>query len=114
LTAGVGFPSAVGDLGRMTPHSNKPTYHEMENSLLNYLYLNLYVNKKPATLFFHIKASHSQSKHYVTIIEEASVQIKSVKINGSNWESFDAAERSVTLPDEKDLRLEVTFEPATN
>ncbi len=30
----------------------KASYHEMENALLNYFYLNLYVNHKPATLSF--------------------------------------------------------------
>ncbi|MEI8226590.1 MAG: AGE family epimerase/isomerase, partial [Bacteroidota bacterium] len=87
----------------------KASYHEMENALLNYLYLNLYVNHKPATLYFHIMNSSSQSKHFVSLAEDPSVQITGVKINGSSWKSFDAAERSVILPEGKDLKMEVTL-----
>lgn len=87
----------------------KASYHEMENALLNYLYVTLYVNHRPATLFFHINNSSEGSKHYVSNIEDSSVQIKSVKINGKIWNKFDAAERSVTLPEGKDLKMEVTL-----
>lgn len=87
----------------------KAAYHEMENALLNYLYLNLYVNHKPSTLFFHIKNSSPHSKHFVSIVEDSSVQIIAVKINGKPWKSFDADERSVDLPEGKDLLIEVTL-----
>jgi mannose/cellobiose epimerase-like protein (N-acyl-D-glucosamine 2-epimerase family) len=87
----------------------KASYHEMENALLNYLYLNLYVNSKPAILFFHIKDSPPGSKHFVSPAEDPSVQITGVRINGKQWNSFDAAERSVNLPEGNDLRLEVTL-----
>lgn len=90
----------------------KASYHEMENSLLNYLYLNLYVNNKPATLFFHISERPSESKLYFSILEDSSVKIKAVKINGREWSSFDAAERSVSLPANMDMKIEVTYDPA--
>jgi hypothetical protein len=85
----------------------KASYHEMENALLNYLYLNLYVNNKPATLYFHIKNSLAKTKHFVSIIEDSSVQIIAVKINGKPWKSFNASERSLDLPEGKDLLIEV-------
>jgi cellobiose epimerase len=88
----------------------KSSYHEMENALLNYLYLNLYVNKKPATLYFHITNSLPGSKHYLSLIEDASVQITTVKINGRKWNDFNASERYVVLPEGKDLKIEVTLE----
>ena len=87
----------------------KASYHEMENALLNYLYLNLYVSHKPVTLYFHIRNSLAQSKHYVSIAEDSSVRISSVKINGKEWKSFNAAERYVTMPAGKDLIMEVTL-----
>jgi|WetSurMetagenome_2_1015567.scaffolds.fasta_scaffold00403_4 mannose/cellobiose epimerase-like protein (N-acyl-D-glucosamine 2-epimerase family) len=87
----------------------KASYHEMENALLNYLYLSLYVNSEPVNLYFHFKKSLSQTKHFVSIIEDPSVRIISVKINGKQWKSFDAAERSVILPAGKDIKLEVTL-----
>lgn len=85
----------------------KASYHEMENALLNYLYLNLYVNRKPATLYFHIRNSSQGMKHFVSIAENPSVQITGVKINGNSWKSFNAAERSVILPEGKDLKMEI-------
>ena len=87
----------------------KASYHEMENALLNYLYLNLYVNHKPVILYFHFMNSSSQSKHFVSLAEDSSVQITDVKINGSNWKSFDPAERSLIIPEGKDLKMEVTL-----
>lgn len=87
----------------------KASYHEMENALLNYLYLNLYVSHKPASLYFHIKNSSGRTKYFVSIAEDSSVQISSVKINGKAWKSFNAAERYVNLPEGKDLKMEVTF-----
>lgn len=87
----------------------KASYHEMENALLNYLYLNLYVNNKTATLFFHIKNSMVKTKHFASIIEDPSVKIITVKINRNPWKSFNAYERSVDLPEGKDQLIEVTL-----
>jgi mannose/cellobiose epimerase-like protein (N-acyl-D-glucosamine 2-epimerase family) len=87
----------------------KASYHEMENALLNYLYLNLYVNHEPVTLHFHIKKSSAQTKHYVSIAEDPSVQISNVKINGKVWKSFNAVERYVILPEGNDLIMDVTL-----
>lgn len=87
----------------------KASYHEMENAFLNYLYLNLYVNHKPVTLYFHIKNASAQSKHFVSIVENSSVQISGVKINGKSWYDFDDVERYIILPEGKDLKIEVTL-----
>jgi mannobiose 2-epimerase len=90
----------------------KTSYHEMEHGLLNYLYLNLYVNRKPAVLHFLLWDTKSQSKHFVSLVEDPSVQIGAVKINGKSWTSFDARERYVILPDSKEVELEVTLIPS--
>jgi mannose/cellobiose epimerase-like protein (N-acyl-D-glucosamine 2-epimerase family) len=87
----------------------KASYHEMENSLLNYFYLNLYVNHKTATLFFHIKNSKRNTKHFVSLAEDPDVKITSVKINGKPWKSYNAEERYVILPEAADLKMEVTL-----
>ncbi len=87
----------------------KASYHEMENALLNYLYLNLYVNHKTAVLFFHIKNSGANTKHYVSIAEDPNVIITAVKINGTAWSSFNPDERYVDLPDSEDIKMEVTL-----
>ena len=87
----------------------KASYHEMENSLLNYLYLNLYVNHKSATLYFHIKYSKPGTKHYVSLAEDPAVKITGVKINDKPWKSYDAEEGYVILPESEDLKMEVTL-----
>lgn len=88
----------------------KASYHEMETPLLNYLYLNLYVNHKPAILYFNINEAAEGSKHFVSLAEDPSVIISSVIINNKEWKSFDPAERSVTLPAGKNLKMKVILQ----
>jgi mannobiose 2-epimerase len=88
----------------------KASYHEMETALLNYLYLNLYVNHKPAVLYFHISNAAEGSKHFVSLAEYPSVIISNVTINGKVWKSFDPVERSVTLPGGSNLKMKVTLQ----
>jgi mannose/cellobiose epimerase-like protein (N-acyl-D-glucosamine 2-epimerase family) len=88
----------------------KASYHEMENSLLSYFYLNLYVNHRTATLFFHIRNSKPDTKHYVSLAEDPDVKITRVKINGRAWKSYNAEERYVILPEAEDLKMEVTLD----
>jgi len=87
----------------------KASYHEMETALLNYIYLKLYVNKKPVTLYFNISEAGKGEKHYVSLAEDPSVIISEVFINGKHWDQFDPAERSVTLPEGKNLKMKVTY-----
>jgi len=90
----------------------KASYHEMETSLLNYLYLNLYVNLKPVTLYFNISDAEEGEKHYVSLAEDHSVIIDRVIINGKPWSNFDQSGRSVTLPEGKNLKMIVTLKPS--
>ncbi|HUX96234.1 MAG TPA: AGE family epimerase/isomerase [Bacteroidales bacterium] len=89
----------------------KSSYHEMETSLLNYLYLNLYVNRKQVTFYFNITEAVEGEKHFVSLAEDPSVRISSVTINGKRWDSFDTEGRSVTLPAGKNLKMAVTLKP---
>ena len=89
----------------------KASYHEMEHALLNYLYLNLYVNRKTAVLHFLLRNAKSQAKHFVSLAEDPSVLIGAVKMNGESWTSFNSKERFVVLPQAKEVKLEVTLIP---
>ena len=82
------------------------SYHEIEHGFLNYLYLNLYVNKRPVVLHFKLDGP---KKHFVSPVDDPLVRISGVRINGKPWTNFDAQERSITLPDGKDLKVEVTL-----
>ena len=87
------------------------SYHEIEHGLLNYLYLNLYVNRQPAELHFNIKEARALQKHYVSLVDDPSVRIGGVKIGDESWTDFNAEERSVTLPEGKNLRMKITLIP---
>jgi len=91
----------------------KASYHEMEHAFLNYLYLNLHVNHRPAVLHFLLRDTKSQFKHFVSLVEDPSVQIAAVKMNGERWTSFNAKERYVIPPEGKEVKLEVTLMPSS-
>lgn len=80
------------------------SYHEIEHGFLNYLFLNLFVNKKPVVLYFELDGP---KKHFVSPVDDPKVQITGVQINAKPWTKFDARERSITLPAGKNLKVEV-------
>lgn len=84
------------------------SYHEMEHALLNYLYLNLYVHRTPAVLHFKLGGP---TRHFVSLVDDPSVKIFSVKIDGQPWTDYDADERSVSVPPGKGHSVEVTLAP---
>ena len=89
----------------------KTSYHEMEHALLNYLYLNLYVNRQPVVLHFWLRDPKPLAKHFVSLVEDSSVQIAAVKINGEPWAAFNAQEHYVILPEGREVKMEVTLAP---
>jgi mannose/cellobiose epimerase-like protein (N-acyl-D-glucosamine 2-epimerase family) len=82
------------------------SYHEIEHGFLNYLYLNLYVNKKPVVLHFKLDGP---KKHFVSPVDEQKVQITEVLINGKPWTNFNARKCSITLPAVKKMNVQVTL-----
>jgi hypothetical protein len=82
------------------------SYHDIEHGFLNYLYLNLFVNKKPVVLYFELDGP---KKHFVSPVDDPKVQITGVRINGKPWADFDPRERSITLPASINLKVEVTL-----
>jgi len=87
----------------------RTSYHEMEHAFLNYLYLNTYVGKQPAVLHFKMDCSDPSMKFFVSPIDDASVQVIGVRVNGKSWDGFDAHERSIVLPVGKEIKVEVTL-----
>lgn len=100
-----GFPEA--DARKAKPW--RTSYHEMEHSLLNYLYLNTYVNSQPAVLYFKLDCDEPSKKFFVSPIDDPSVKIIGVIVNGQTWKDFDAQERSILLPEGKSFKVEVTL-----
>lgn len=102
-------PEGILEGDGMKANPWRTSYHEMEHALLNYLYLNTYVNKQPAMLHFKMDCSEPLRKFFVSTIDDPSVQITGVKVNGQPWAEFNAKERSIVLPVENELKVEVTF-----
>jgi len=65
-------------------------------------------DKQPVVLHFKLDGP---KKHFVSPVDDSSVQITGVRINGKPWSDFDAQERGVTLPAGKNLDVEVTLAP---
>jgi mannobiose 2-epimerase len=80
-------------------NSSKGSYHTMEHALLNYLYLSLFVQHQPATLYFHVKAERVPGDLRVCPVEDPDVMLARVELNGRPWTAFDGRRRSVRLPD---------------
>lgn len=87
----------------------KASYHNMENSLLNSLYLALWVNNEPATLHFKIRASQNGEQLYPLPIEELNYKIEKVVINNEPYDLKGSNDLFVSLPELKDAHLEVTI-----
>ncbi|MEQ9208367.1 MAG: hypothetical protein RLN96_00785, partial [Pseudomonadales bacterium] len=86
---------------------SKTSYHSMEHGLLNYLYLNLWVQNKPVTLNFKIKASEEGQRLYPILVEDPKVKINSVTVNGSEWKEFNPEEGFITLPELTEASVQV-------
>ena len=86
----------------------KGSYHSMEHCLLNVLYLDLYVHRKAVELYFNI-SSERPIKHRVCPVEDPSVHIAEVAVNGKEWTDYDAEERSVNLPAGEGMKVRVVL-----
>ena len=84
----------------------KTSYHSMEYSLLTYLYLNFWVNKKPVELYFYI-SSPGNKRLYPCPIEDTTVKLKQVIINGENWSDFNQEEAFINLPALEKIKMKV-------
>lgn len=82
------------------------SYHEIEHALLNYLYLSLYVHRRPAVLHFKLDGP---ARHLVSFVDDPSVRIEAVKMDGRPWKDFDARDRSVSVPPGAGHVVEVTL-----
>lgn len=87
----------------------KSAYHTMENALMNYLYLELYVHHKTAVLYFNLSSTTDGSKHFVNILEDPAVVIQKVEINGADWDRFDDRKGYVILPKGGPMNVKVTL-----
>jgi cellobiose epimerase len=63
----------------------KASYHNMEHSLLNSLYLSCWINKEPITLHFKITKSTGGELLYPLPVEQFGYTIKDIRINDQDF-----------------------------
>lgn len=88
----------------------KTSYHAIEHGLLNFLYLNLWVNKEPVNLHYQLTHTKEGSTFHPSILADTAVVIQSVMINGEQWKEYDAKTNTIQLPGAEHLTIKVTLE----
>jgi mannose/cellobiose epimerase-like protein (N-acyl-D-glucosamine 2-epimerase family) len=89
-------------------------YHSTETFYFTYLYGNLMLHRQPVALYYKLAAASAQRVIQLTpvAIDDASLQIQSVTLDGAPLTTFSAATREVTLAAGQGGKLRVVFAPA--
>ena len=89
-------------------------YHSTETFYFTYLYGNLMLHRTPIALYYKVAATSAQRVIQLTpvAIDDASIQIQSVTLDGAPLNTFSAATREVTLAAGQGGKLRVVFAPA--
>ena len=89
----------------------KTSYHSIEHCLLNYLYLNLWVNHEPVTLHFNILQPEEGDLLFPIPVEDMNIVIKVAEYEGtSGIANLTCSERTVSLPGAKTAKVMVTID----
>ena len=88
-------------------------YHSTETFYFTYLYGNLMLRRSPIALYYKLAASTAQRVVQLSpvAIDDASIQIQSVTLDGAPLTTFSAATREVTLAAGQGGKLRVVFGP---
>jgi mannose/cellobiose epimerase-like protein (N-acyl-D-glucosamine 2-epimerase family) len=89
-------------------------YHSTELFYFTYVYGNLLLHRAPIALYYMIPATSSEQMIQLNpvAVDDASLQIQSVTLDGAPLTTFTAATREVTLPAGSGGKLHVVFAPA--
>jgi hypothetical protein len=88
----------------------KTAYHAMEHSLLNYLYLRLWVEGKPAKLHYQLTNTEQDQTFHPVFLANPMARIKAVTLNGSLWTQFDPQDQTIQLPEADTLKIQVKLQ----
>lgn len=109
------FSTASGETGEVLNKEKggrwKSGYHSTETGYYAYLYGNLFVNQKPATLYYRFdKNSHARQYRLLPIsINEQHLHIDNVRLNGERYDHFDAGQQILFVPAHIGGIFEVTY-----
>ncbi|MEI9936217.1 MAG: AGE family epimerase/isomerase [Pseudomonadota bacterium] len=89
-------------------------YHSTEMFYFTYIYGNLMLHRTPIALYYKVAATSAQRVIQLTpiAIDDASIQIQSVTLDGAPLATFSASTREVTLAAGQGGKLRVVFGPA--
>ncbi len=88
---------------------SKTSYHAMEHALLNYLYLNLWIQNEEVKLHYRIRNAEDGQRLYPLPIEEFTYEIDEVKVNGESWDRINREKGYIELPGEERVKVVVTI-----
>ena len=87
----------------------KASYHNMEHGLLNYLYLNLWVKKKPVELHFYTCGRPQEMELRPIPVEDRDIVVDRVRMNEGIWTGTGRRGKTVRLPAGEKMRVTVTL-----
>jgi hypothetical protein len=89
-------------------------YHSTETFYFTYLYGNLMLHRAPVALYYKLAATTAQRVIQLNplAIDDASIQIRSVTLDGVPLTTFSPSSREVTLAAGQGGKLRVVFGPA--
>lgn len=105
----VSITGEVKDSTKANPY--KTSYHSIEHCLLNYLYLNLWVNHEPVTLHFNIIQPEEGDLLFPIPVEDMNIMIKGAEYEGTSGKAIlTCNERTVSLPGAETAKIMVTID----
>ncbi|MDD4644576.1 MAG: AGE family epimerase/isomerase [Bacteroidales bacterium] len=87
----------------------KASYHNAENGMLNYLYLNAWVNKEPIELYFYLSGDRGDKPFYASPIEGNDLMIKSIETDNKSTVILSKDRLSANIKGKNNTRLKVTL-----
>ena len=102
ITHGGAFLSVLADGSIDKGHKavrTKTSYHAMEHGLLNYLYLDIWVNRASISLHYYINGAECR-RLYPLPVEEMNYEIEEVLVGGKPWEEINYQGGFIILPEE--------------
>lgn len=101
----------IDSAGNVLDHTKagrfKSSYHNMEHCLLNYLYLNLWVNCEPVVLHFRISSSNDGENLYPVPIEDRNIRIVKATSPDKGDVPLNTADQAVILPVSRNYKVNV-------
>jgi len=89
----------------------KASYHNMEQCMLNSLYLSCWINKQPVTLHFKITNSTEGEILYPLPVEMLDATVKNITINNEPHSYGLASEDLIKLPALREGKVTITLSP---